>query len=394
MIDPQDHSTPTGEAADAANQEKGVPPEDTSKNPLQTPEKESNEGTFGTLQKALMRTFQGDIKTRLGDAASPAVAKFVPKTSPRQTPSGKSRSDREDASTAASNAREKKGPEGTVVRTFKDDIQNLVRSQKMSLARMAAMESDREDSGQGEQHEPWRTTTILALAGLFVVVGAVVAFGVYYTYQFRNSAPTVPGIPPSMIFTEAQERIDLTGKNPRSTVQLLALARRNTFFSLGSMIEFYLVRNAKTQEDGTVLMHLTSEEFLRSIDAAVPETFLQSLSEDYIVGLHVIDENIPFIVLTTSSYGHAFNGMFAWERHIEEDLAPFFSPSAGYIRPAAAEADNAFVDSVAGNLDVRILRDENRNVRILYSFVDRSTVVITTDLRTLLELASRLRVVR
>ena len=47
---------------------------------------------------------------------------------------------------------------------------------------------------------------------------------------------------------------------------------------------------------------------------------------------------------------------------------------------------------VIENLDVRVLKDAEGNVRVIYAFVDRSTIVLTTDVRTLTELAQRIRV--
>ncbi|PCI89616.1 hypothetical protein COB18_03630 [Candidatus Kaiserbacteria bacterium] len=318
----------------------------------------------GSLSNALMRTFRGDAN--IAPEATPPPQSDIP-TSPEP----------------------RKNPKA-VVRTFKDDIQNLVRDKKMSMTRVAALESDR------KREEPTNTGskknlvfTILGIL-LFVIAG-VFSLGTYYAYQLNTSQSAPAEIIQGMIFIEALERVDITQKNPRTIVELLATIRRNTFFSLGSVVELYLTTEEVSTDGTVVVSHTTAKDFIRSINAAVPDTFVQTLGSEYILGIHVIDENVPFIILSTQSYGYAFAGMLAWEHSLESDLLPFFSPNAEFVKPASAEGQNTFIDTVLQNTDVRILKDDTGDIRMLYAFIDRNTVVITTDVRTLNELSNRLR---
>ena len=281
-----------------------------------------------------------------------------------------------------------------MVHTFKDDVQNLVRNRKTSLTRIAAMESNRrsKESDAPEVETSNKKVIVIGLIILFVIILGVFGLGSYYAYQLNTSTESIPQVEPSFIFTEARERVDITDKNARSIVELLASVRRNTFFSLGSMIELYVTETIQINESTENTEHIGSQGFLQSINASVPATFIQTLGTDYVLGIHVIDENVPFIVLTTQSYGHAFAGMLQWENNMEEDLLPFFSPNAEFIKPAVAESSNSFKDEVIENLDVRILRDTDDEIRVVYAFVDRKTVLITTDIRTLTELANRARI--
>lgn len=347
-----------------------------------SPQGESPVVVEGALNKALMRTFKGDITKNLGKKARPAIDHFVPKDAPPR---------RQDADGNALETPKRKNE--AVVHTFKDDVQHLVRNQKVSLSRIAAAESDSEERQQKPDESPrqLKTLVVTLLSILFLVIGGVLAGGAYYAYTLNTAPNTTPQFEPAIIFTEARESIDITDETARGIIQLLGVARKNIFFSLGSVIELHLVRFVSTAEE-EVLMHLDAIDFLESIAADVPLTFLQTLGTEYVLGLHAIDENVPFLILTSRSYGHTFAGMLEWEQRIEENLIPFFSPGAEYVKPAIAEDENMFTDTVIQNLDVRILRDKEGNIRLLYAFVNRSTVVITTNIRTLVELASRLRV--
>jgi len=338
----------------------------------------------GSLNNAVMRTFRGDITKNQGANAHEAVQKFVPQVSPKDDPT-------QNSTTYTQNPKKRNE---AVVHTFKDDVQDLVRHQKMSLTRVAALESDRGETNKAEPFDTqqWKTTMIVALAVLLLVIAAVLGAGAYYAYRLNAVPDQTQQLAPAIIFTEAREKFDVTDKSSRSITAQLANARRSTLFSLGSIVELYLTRTIEAPEGRSMQVHLTASEFLEAIDASVPEAFIQTLSSDYLVGLHVVDESIPFIVLTTTSYGHAFAGMLAWEQHIEENLSPFFSPNTQATKPAITENQNGFKDTIIENIDVRVLRDGTGTIRILYAFVDRKTIVITTNVRTLLEVAQRLRV--
>jgi len=281
-----------------------------------------------------------------------------------------------------------------VVRTFKDDIQHLVRNQKLSMTHIAAAESDRrgrEEPRAKKEIEPNKTPIIIGLTVLFITIAIVFGLGFYYIQQRNSGATPITQIDPPIILTQARQSVDITDLGARLIIESLATIRRTTFASLGSVVELYLTRVVKTSETDSTLIHVTSTDFLNLIEAHVSQAFKQSLNPKYILGIHTIDENVPFLVLTTNSYGHSFSGMLAWEKYIEEDLLPLFSPNAEFVKPATAEGDNAFTDDVVENLDVRILHDSTGKVRILYAFVNRTSVIITTDVRTLIEIANRLR---
>lgn len=354
-------------------------------NPDQNPNEQAPKVVKGALQDAVMRTFRGDISSSLGKKATPKVVDtFAPQGTPPQ---------RRDQAGNPLPPQKKKND--AVVHTFKDDVQHLVRNRKMSMTRIAALESDRgrETTEPQEAQEPWKTTTLIALTVLLLVIASVLGFGAFYAYRLNTAPNLTPQFEPSILFTEAREQVDITDENPRGIMSLLGNARKNTLFSLGSIIELYVLEETPPNEEGVSLLgHLDAIDFLERIEAAVPDTFIQTLGTDYMIGIHVIDESVPFMILTTRSYGHAFSGMLSWERNIEENLMPFFSPGVDFVKPAVAEGENSFSDTVIQNLDVRILRDSNNEIRIMYAFIDRSTIVITTNIRTLIELASRLRV--
>lgn len=105
-----------------------------------------------------------------------------------------------------------------------------------------------------------------------------------------------------------------------------------------------------------------------------------------------LDENRPFIVIRATSFDVAFGGMLAWETSMSADLSPVFGAT---ILPGAKNpkgiAVGTFTDEVIGNRDFRILRDNTEATRLVYSFIDRTTLIIATTPEDVSELAARLR---
>jgi hypothetical protein len=91
----------------------------------------------------------------------------------------------------------------------------------------------------------------------------------------------------------------------------------------------------------------------------------------------------PFIVLTTASFDTAFAGMLGWEESMSADLSPLFGTpvSSSYnpeVRTDTGTSEAYFKDIIASNKNARLLVDENGDDRIVYTFIDKNTIVITT----------------
>ena len=391
---PKEESKNASQENDAASHTPSVHEEvsaDTSK--PATPH-ETGGVTRGALNNALMRTFRGDISSVLKDEkkADAAARSLIPEKKPATLENEKGA----PSSTPTKKAKESERVRNkAIVHTFKDDVQHMVRSRKMSLSRMAALESARHAQNNPDAQgasSPWRTTMLVALGVLFVLAGILIAVGAYYAYVLNTVPPEQTLDDPAMFFTEARERIDITELESYEVMPLLAGVRRETRAALGAIVEFYITHEADTFGESTRATQLNPAVFLEAFDASVGTTFLNTLGNKYLLGVHIIDDGtMPFLVLTSASHGHTFAGMLAWETAIEEDLAPFFSPRGVYLRPAIASGAR-FEDTTIENLDIRFIRDENGQTRLLYAFVNRTTVVVTTNLRTLLELAARIRV--
>lgn len=354
-------------------------PNATKEEPTPTPEENATEkpkGVLGALNKALVRTFRGDLADTLG-ADHADIERYLPQQVKKETtPVIQKPQERNKA----------------IVHTLGDDVQHLVRNQKMSVVRMAAMESDRGRTNSTHADvsaNPWKTTIMVLFIALLVLVAVVIAAGGYYAYQLNTSTPTTHQLDPGILFTESREPIDISGRNSQAVLTFFSNIRRTSSFALGAITELYLTKTPEAQSltERPTPLHIPPDELLTTIEARVPSSFLGTLEPEYMLGIYATDDgNMPFLVFTTSSYSYAFSGLLAWEAYMFENLRPFF------VSIDATPQTGGFVDTVYDNIDARVLYDTTGKVLLVYGFVDRSTFVITTSQRALVEVMSRIRV--
>jgi nitrate/nitrite-specific signal transduction histidine kinase len=108
----------------------------------------------------------------------------------------------------------------------------------------------------------------------------------------------------------------------------------------------------------------------------------------------VLSKNEVFLILKTNYYQGAFSGMLSWEKDIKNNLGGiFFAPEAEVV---ATTSENLikkykdFEDVVYKNRDTRALRDSNRKINLIYSFLDKNTIIIATNPETLDQVITRL----
>lgn len=284
-------------------------------------------------------------------------------------------------------------PEG-LLHTFKEDVQDLVKEQKLSMTKIHALESDHgREAPLIERAESGRHGALLLFVSVVAFATVALAGGYYYSTTLQTGTSAQGTLAYGMFFTEGYEPVDITNKVPRAAREAFAVVRKRGAFSLGSMIE--LVPTARVRDSATgesVPQRVSAKDLARALGIQAPTLFVETLGPLYMAGIHVGDENIPYLVFSTTSYDYAFSGMLAWERTLEDDLAPFMSPNATYTAPAGTQGGNVFVDTIVRNHDIRVLRDDSGVIRLLYGIIDRKTIIITTRVETFLAIAERLQV--
>ena len=185
---------------------------------------------------------------------------------------------------------------------------------------------------------------------------------------------------------------------------LLFTSNATTHFLLpGDRLTLLSVLMSGIEENGDGVVHLYPtisedrvpadiESVLTVLGPRAPGAFLRGVREIGFGGAY----GKPFIVLTTTSFDTAFSGMLLWEEAMSADLSPLYgSPVFESYNPEVRTNTQTsaafFKDIIASNKNARLLVDENGDDRIIYTFIDQNTIVITTTREALSDIIPLLK---
>lgn len=125
----------------------------------------------------------------------------------------------------------------------------------------------------------------------------------------------------------------------------------------------------------------SAAQIMAVLEPQAPGSFVRAVSD---INFGLYRDREPFIVMRVTGFDTAFGGMLEWEPNLSADLSPFFgAPVAGTFDPEARTATQIrepyFVDVVVGNLDARLLTDETQKERLIYAFLGRDIILMTTS---------------
>lgn len=287
------------------------------------------------------------------------------------------------------------------VRTLKDDLRSVVHVQKMSLVKAASLEQDRKQRQDdvarvAKTQRSQRIFGIVFSSLVLLALGGAALGGVYFIMSQRAGMVVQPPTS-SILFAESAVALPLSGQSPKALKGTIATAR-TTSGTLGSITRIVPILPddaaiAAGQIDAS--RPATFSEFMRSIGATVPDELLRALGDDFFFGIHTVDENVPILIVPVASYAHAFAGMLAWEKTMNLDLSPAFTPVPSIAKDERGlPVQRTFSDLVMRNYDVRALKDDGGTIRLYYSFPTQGMLVIAESPYSFAEILSRLQAQR
>ncbi len=282
------------------------------------------------------------------------------------------------------------------VRTYKEDLARAIQNQKASLTSVTAAEERRrtrlpKDMGGETSHLDVKKIVLVGLSVLLLLVGVGVISYFLFIYEGEKEVAVEQEVP-SLIFSEEQQEIDITNTQPRNVLQKLWQARVGVSLPLSEVMHFYITEKQTPTSTATLL---TARAFLESIDASVDDSFLRSLRDDFMFGVHVFNQNQPFLIFISNSYQNSFAGMLEWENAIYSDLFLFMKRNVTEENVDSSDLfTKSFIDKVVRNIDARVLTNEEGDIELLYAFPNQQMLIITTNENTLVEIITRMNTVR
>lgn len=283
------------------------------------------------------------------------------------------------------------------IHTYTGDIAETVRGQNVSLMSIAAAEARRQGNAQtsaefytGERER--RSYVISGIIILFITLG--VAGFAWYAVGERILVTSPVPLSPFIRVDNAQLVTADDGIARDMLLQGLTEHRDAVALALGLVSRVFVAHNA------TSTPAYTAQEFFVALDTDAPSSLIRALSPEFLLGVHVFDGNQPFLMFRTDNYNQTYAGMIEWEPSMQHDLYPLFNRTPHLRIPGEGTTTissfapklikTPFIDMVTENHDARVVHNAAGDILLLWTFLDRNTLVITTNEYTLREIISRL----
>lgn len=284
----------------------------------------------------------------------------------------------------------------TSVRTLKQDVQSAVRNNDISVVRAIAMEETKRSKGSVHRNptpaataRSKRTMSILFISFIFLLLTAGALASVWVAMQQRAPVSLPP--PTSIIFAEQTLPLALDNESSQTLKNILAQARVTLNAPLGSITRV-VPTISTTTEAGMSTQPATLREFLTATAINPPDELLRAMGNQFFLGIHAVNKNVPVLVISISSYNRAFAGMLAWESSMNTDLTPAYIPVPRFRTDTSGlQVARTFEDIVLRNYDVRALKDDAGDIMLYYSFPTPNILIIAESPYTFTEVLSRLQ---
>lgn len=272
------------------------------------------------------------------------------------------------------------------LRTLRGDIEEVVREGKTSAVKIAVAETQRATGAEEtvsnftapRRELPWKNILIGAAGAILIAAGSASLYFIYLkidTPQLIN----ITAKRQTIINTEAEKVLDISNLDRPKIIaaintEKIALPKN---LSTVTSISFVQKTGATTTEA------MPASDFLEQLQIQAGAPFIRALEPDFVFGFHNIGQLEPFLILKTNAYDFAYDGMLKWENYLATDLGSIFL--------STTTSSNSFEDKIIYNKDARVLRGADGTIRLLYSFNDKNTIIITANETTFKNLVDRLR---
>lgn len=287
------------------------------------------------------------------------------------------------------------------IRTYESDVAEALSKKKTTVASMVIAEnskgSDSSVIGSKEKSNFGKNFIKVILSLIFISAGAL---GAYLLYQksplAKQEVAKQESKVPSVVSANAQKVVALNSLNKKSLTAFLNTNLTRYDIPEG---EIYEIIPAITTEASTTIK-LGAKRFIEIAGFDITDTLKRSITDRWMLGVYSTDgKKVPFIILTNDFFQNAYAGMLKWESTIADEFIDIFN-----YRNIAYRIDDtststittyfnikgSFEDKIIRNRDVRQFRTQYGDLLILYTFIDKNTILITNSEAVIPEIIDRI----
>ncbi len=254
------------------------------------------------------------------------------------------------------------------LRTYQGDVEEAMAKNKYSATTiLVAEQRKREDSPRLTQKPANLETrnkffTVLGISLLFL--GGIVVSAVYYVKT--NEEVVIERKTKTIIEFSVEKNISVSSSTKDSLISRI-ISEKNSWKEVVNSVLYLNLKDSGNNPEKI-------ERVLSLITPNIPSSLLRSFEDKYMFGVISYDTNELFIILTTKDYASAYSGMLRWEKDMATDFEKIFD-----VTKNTGTSSELFIDEAIRNKDLRVLRGVDKKTKLVYSFVDKNTLVITKN---------------
>jgi len=275
----------------------------------------------------------------------------------------------------------------SLIRTYKSDIESTIGANHLSSINIAIAENEKmhsqlkaapvEEAPAGD----YSRNKIIIFASVILIVLGIIGVSLVFLSRSQNPNTTTPVQElPALITTEYKDELNVNSIATGKFTSALSSKLNDIQIPVNNFYNPYI-----TIGTSTARRLITSSEFVSLLGLKMPDLIARTILPDFMVGMYFWSgQNMPFIILKTSYFENAYAGMLAWENNLEKDFQvlfrlPGYEMAGNILAALTPTTSKKFEDTVIVNKDVRLLRDANKNIVLLYGIINKDTIVITVS---------------
>lgn len=255
------------------------------------------------------------------------------------------------------------------LRTYQGDVEEAIAKNHFTTSTILIAEQKRKE--QDAIANPEKAVNLESRNKLFIITGTILlilgiaTIGAVYYLKSRNT-----------VIVEQNTKA-LIGFSQEKTISVASLSRDKLISDILSEkeamnLQVNSVIYTNTVDEGGNPEKI--ENILSILAPNMPPPLSRSFDKEYMLGIYSFNTKEPFIILTTNDFASSYSGMLKWEKDMVLDLGKIFS-----IPQEISSSTVEFKDESLRNKDLRVLKNNEKKTILLYSFIDKNTLVITTN---------------
>ncbi|MBI4155935.1 MAG: hypothetical protein HY507_01745 [Candidatus Zambryskibacteria bacterium] len=252
------------------------------------------------------------------------------------------------------------------LRTYQGDIDEILAKGKTSISSIAIDEQKRRERSLLDSKKIGETEKVnkffVLIGVMFLLLGAITVISVYY---IKSNQKVAVEQKTKALIGYSEEKILPAGLGREQLMASIIKERQLLKLPVNSVLYLNI-----TEQNG---LQTNIQGVLALIAPAMPPFLSRSFENQYMLGVYSFDTNEPFLILSTKDFATSYAGMLLWEKGMISDIGNLFSITENGL------GANAFQDKTVRNKDLRVLKDVSGKTVLLYSFVDKNTLIITSN---------------